>query len=82
MIIFIFGHKLKIFLVYTRHVQGICDHVAKIIKYMHGFDVEPLTDIAICCGQSEAFAATTFACMFSDLRWFIMSESQLYGSFC
>ncbi|KAI8574807.1 hypothetical protein RHMOL_Rhmol01G0382200 [Rhododendron molle] len=44
-----------------RHVQGICDHVAKIIKYMHGLDVEPLTDIAICCGQSEAFAATTFA---------------------
>ncbi|XP_058188199.1 uncharacterized protein LOC131304814 isoform X1 [Rhododendron vialii] len=44
-----------------RHVQGICDQVAKIIKYMHGLDVEPLTDIAICCGQSEAFAATTFA---------------------
>lgn len=44
-----------------RHVQGICDHVAKIIKHMHGLDVEPLTDIAICCGQSEAFAAAMFA---------------------
>ncbi|THG21749.1 hypothetical protein TEA_001567 [Camellia sinensis var. sinensis] len=44
-----------------RHVQGICDHVAKIMKHMHGLDFNPLTDIAICCGQSEAFAATMFA---------------------
>ncbi|KAA8543048.1 hypothetical protein F0562_021457 [Nyssa sinensis] len=44
-----------------RHVQGICDSVAKIMKQMHGLDVEPLTDVAICCGQSEAFAATVFA---------------------
>lgn len=28
---------------------------------MHGLDVNPLTDIAICCGQSEAFAAAVFA---------------------
>lgn len=41
---------------------------------MHGLDVEPLTDIAICCGQSEAFAAAMFASMFSDLRWFIMPK--------
>ncbi|KAL7226985.1 hypothetical protein ACSBR1_021951 [Camellia fascicularis] len=46
---------------YSRHVQGICDHVAKIMKHMHGLDFNPLTDIAICCGQSEAFAATMFA---------------------
>ncbi|PSS14712.1 Kynurenine--oxoglutarate transaminase [Actinidia chinensis var. chinensis] len=44
-----------------RHVQGVCDHVAMIMKHMHGLDVDPLTDIAICCGQSEAFAATVFA---------------------
>ncbi|GMQ00272.1 hypothetical protein CsSME_00047428 [Camellia sinensis var. sinensis] len=44
-----------------RHVQGICDHVAKITKHMHGLDFNPLTDTAICCGQSEAFAATMFA---------------------
>lgn len=44
-----------------RHVQGICDHVATIMKHMHGLDFNPLTDIAICCGQSEAFAATMFA---------------------
>ncbi|KAK3008132.1 hypothetical protein RJ639_014244 [Escallonia herrerae] len=31
------------------------------MKQMHGLDVDPLTDIAICCGQSEAFAATMFA---------------------
>ncbi|GMQ00273.1 hypothetical protein CsSME_00047428 [Camellia sinensis var. sinensis] len=46
---------------YSRHVQGICDHVAKITKHMHGLDFNPLTDTAICCGQSEAFAATMFA---------------------
>ncbi|KAK4558960.1 hypothetical protein RGQ29_008274 [Quercus rubra] len=44
-----------------RHVQGICDHLAKIVKNMHGLDVNPLTDIAICCGQTEAFAAAVFA---------------------
>ncbi|KAK2965228.1 hypothetical protein RJ640_019983 [Escallonia rubra] len=31
------------------------------MKQMHGLDVDPLTDIAICCGQSEAFAAAIFA---------------------
>ncbi|EYU46781.1 hypothetical protein ABFS82_04G010100 [Erythranthe guttata] len=44
-----------------RHVQGICDHVACKMKEMHGIAVDPLTDIVICCGQSEAFAATIFA---------------------
>ncbi|CAL0320857.1 unnamed protein product [Lupinus luteus] len=44
-----------------RHVQGICDHVSKMVKEMHGLDIDPLTDVAICCGQSEAFAATIFA---------------------
>ncbi|KAF8394629.1 hypothetical protein HHK36_020843 [Tetracentron sinense] len=44
-----------------RHVQGICDHLAKQMKQNHGLHVDPLTDIAICCGQSEAFAATIFA---------------------
>ncbi|XP_071718830.1 uncharacterized protein [Rutidosis leptorrhynchoides] len=44
-----------------RHVQGICDLVADKMKEMHDLDVDPLTDIAICCGQTEAFAATMFA---------------------
>ncbi|XP_028794694.1 uncharacterized protein LOC114750288 isoform X1 [Neltuma alba] len=44
-----------------RHVQGICDHLAKIVKEMHGLDINPLTDVAICCGQTEAFAAAIFA---------------------
>ncbi|GFQ02458.1 kynurenine--oxoglutarate transaminase 1 [Phtheirospermum japonicum] len=44
-----------------RHVQGICDLVAGKMKEMHGLNIDPLTDIAICCGQSEAFAATMFA---------------------
>ncbi|KAE9589479.1 hypothetical protein Lal_00000239 [Lupinus albus] len=44
-----------------RHVQGICDHVSKMVKEMHGLDIDPLTDVAICCGQSEAFAAAIFA---------------------
>lgn len=44
-----------------RHVQGICDYVAIVMNQMHGLDVNPLTDVAICCGQTEAFAAATFA---------------------
>lgn len=44
-----------------RHVQGICDHLANRMKHMHGLDVDPVTDIVICCGQTEAFAATMFA---------------------
>ena len=54
----------------VRHVQGICDHLAKIVKNMHGLDVNPLTDIAICCGQTEAFAAAVFA---SKLFAFLVS---------
>ncbi|CAA2968443.1 kynurenine--oxoglutarate transaminase 1-like isoform X1 [Olea europaea subsp. europaea] len=44
-----------------RHVQGICDHVACKMKEIQELNVDPLTDIVICCGQSEAFAATMFA---------------------
>ncbi|XP_042012173.1 methionine aminotransferase-like isoform X1 [Salvia splendens] len=44
-----------------RHVQGICDYVAQKMKEMHGMSIDPLTDIVICCGQSEAFAAAIFA---------------------
>ncbi|GLT40331.1 hypothetical protein SLA2020_144730 [Shorea laevis] len=31
------------------------------MKKMHDLDVNPLTDIAICCGKTEAFAAAIFA---------------------
>ncbi|VAH16506.1 unnamed protein product [Triticum turgidum subsp. durum] len=44
-----------------RHVQGVCDVLAATMKRDHGLDVDPLTDFAICCGQSEAFAAAVFA---------------------
>ncbi|RZC22929.1 Kynurenine--oxoglutarate transaminase 1 isoform B [Glycine soja] len=44
-----------------RHVQGVCDLLAKMVKQMHGLDIDPVTDVAICCGQSEAFAAAIFA---------------------
>ncbi|XP_022953996.1 kynurenine--oxoglutarate transaminase-like [Cucurbita moschata] len=44
-----------------RHVQGVCDELARIAKKTHGLDVNPLTDIAICCGQTEAFAAAVFS---------------------
>lgn len=44
-----------------RHVQGICEHLAKMVKEMHGLDIDPETDVAICCGQTEAFAAAIFA---------------------
>lgn len=51
-------------------MQGICDHLAKIVKNMHDLDVNPLTDIPICCGQTEAFAAAVFA---SKLFAFLVS---------
>lgn len=44
-----------------RHVQGICDVLAETMKRDHGLHVDPVTDFAICCGQSEAFAAAVFA---------------------
>ncbi|XP_010268060.1 PREDICTED: uncharacterized protein LOC104605133 isoform X2 [Nelumbo nucifera] len=44
-----------------RHVQGICDCLAIKMKKEHGLDVDALTDIAICCGQTEAFAAAVLA---------------------
>ncbi|KAF6173648.1 hypothetical protein GIB67_023007 [Kingdonia uniflora] len=44
-----------------RHVQGMCDLLAKKMEQEHGLNVDPITDIAICCGQTEAFAATIFA---------------------
>ncbi|XP_021722210.1 uncharacterized protein LOC110689735 [Chenopodium quinoa] len=44
-----------------RHVQEICDYVAKNMKDMHGLDIDPVTDIVITCGQTEAFAAAMFA---------------------
>uniref|UniRef100_A0A1D1XPU5 Putative N-succinyldiaminopimelate aminotransferase DapC n=1 Tax=Anthurium amnicola TaxID=1678845 RepID=A0A1D1XPU5_9ARAE len=44
-----------------RHVQGICDMLSKMMKQKHGLHFDPLTEIAICCGQTEAFAATIFA---------------------
>ncbi|EPS62505.1 hypothetical protein M569_12284 [Genlisea aurea] len=44
-----------------RHVQGICEFVARKMKQLQGIDVDPSTDVVICCGQSEAFAAASFA---------------------
>ncbi|XP_048503945.1 uncharacterized protein LOC104899216 isoform X2 [Beta vulgaris subsp. vulgaris] len=46
---------------FNQHVQGICDYVAKNMKDMHGLDVDPTTDVVICCGQTEAFSAAMFA---------------------
>jgi len=34
-----------------------------MVKEMHGLDIDPETDVAICCGQTEAFAAAIFASM-------------------
>lgn len=45
----------------SRHVQGVCDRLAEVVKDTRGLEVDPLTDIAICCGQSEAFAAAIFS---------------------
>jgi hypothetical protein len=45
----------------VRHVQGICDVLVETMKREHELHVDPLTDFAICCGQSEALAAAIFA---------------------
>lgn len=52
---------LNLVLEHTRHVQGVCDELAKVVKKTHGLNVNPLTDFAICCGQTEAFAAAVFS---------------------
>ncbi|XP_071679122.1 uncharacterized protein [Lolium perenne] len=44
-----------------RHAQGICDVLVETMKREHELHVDPLTDFAICCGQSEALAAAIFA---------------------
>ncbi|XP_078159168.1 uncharacterized protein LOC144554720 [Carex rostrata] len=44
-----------------RHVQGICEILATQMNETSGIAVNALTDFVICCGQSEAFAATIFA---------------------
>ncbi|KAK9733784.1 hypothetical protein RND81_04G092100 [Saponaria officinalis] len=44
-----------------RHVQEICDYVAKNVKDTHGLEINPLSDVVICCGQTEAFSAAMFA---------------------
>ncbi|XP_073063322.1 uncharacterized protein [Primulina eburnea] len=57
-----------------RHVQGICDYVARNMKEMHGIDVDPDTDMVICCGQSEAFAATMFASMIYVVSFLVLAQ--------
>lgn len=59
-----------------RHVQAICDYLAYQFKQMHGLHVDPLTDIVICCGQSEAFAAAMFASR-SQLLLYLVFENQI-----
>ncbi|KAJ3691848.1 hypothetical protein LUZ61_021012 [Rhynchospora tenuis] len=44
-----------------RHVQGICHLLATQMKHRHGIAANALSDFVICCGQSEAFAASIFA---------------------
>lgn len=48
------------------------------MKEMHGMSVDPLTDIVVCCGQSEAFAATIFACIVSILVFLLIYENITY----
>ncbi|KAI0530945.1 hypothetical protein KFK09_000493 [Dendrobium nobile] len=44
-----------------RDVQGICELLEAKMKRDHGLQINPLTDVVICCGQTEAFAASIFA---------------------
>lgn len=63
-------HFFIIFFLLVRHVQGVCDLLSKLVKEKHGLDVNPLTDVAICCGQSEAFAASILASSCSNFVFF------------
>jgi aspartate/methionine/tyrosine aminotransferase len=42
-------------------VQGVCEKVAEAFENTHGVKVDPKTQVTICCGQSEAMAASVFA---------------------
>lgn len=65
-------HFFIIFFLLVRHVQGVCDLLSKLVKEKHGLDVNPLTDVAICCGQSEAFAASILASSCSNFVFFLL----------
>ncbi|EFJ34854.1 hypothetical protein SELMODRAFT_230362 [Selaginella moellendorffii] len=49
-----------------RHVQGVCDKVAEHFEHFQGVKVDSKSDIVLCCGQSEALAAATFAVVDRD----------------
>lgn len=66
---------------YFRHVHGICEYVATKMKRMHGLVVDPVMDIVICCGQSEAFAATMFASMCSICTCWVLEACNLFVCF-
>lgn len=42
-------------------MQGVCEKVAEAFEKVHGVRVDPTTQITICCGQSEAMAASVLA---------------------
>lgn len=42
-------------------MQGICELLEEKMKRDHGLEINPLTDVVICCGQTEAFMAAIFA---------------------
>ncbi len=42
-------------------MQGVCEKVAEAFENTHGVKVDPETQVTICCGQSEAMAASVFA---------------------
>eukprot|EP00250_Pteridium_aquilinum_P029823 c40184_g1_i1 orf=378-1607(-) len=43
-----------------RHVQAVCEKVAEIFCETQGLEVDPL-NVTVCCGQSEALAASVLA---------------------
>ncbi|MCO5589455.1 hypothetical protein L7F22_043422 [Adiantum nelumboides] len=43
-----------------RHVQAVCEKVAEIFGESQGVQIDP-ANVTICCGQSEAFAASVLA---------------------
>ncbi|EFJ05780.1 hypothetical protein SELMODRAFT_236683 [Selaginella moellendorffii] len=49
-----------------RHVQGVCNKVAEHFEHFQGVKVDSKSDIVLCCGQSEALAAVTFAIVDRD----------------
>ena len=48
-----------------RHVEALCKVIAESFELVQGVKVDPC-HVTLCCGQSEAFAASILAGLFPE----------------